>query len=139
VPAGDPLNPAWPGHDYDYERSYLVRGTDPGTFLRPSGVSTDVAEVDTSRGLVHIVLGGGGTPSHDDVYGPPDTATGDPLTSQIYTEPQPFRAVADESVVATWSAVRDPDTTFPWGIGAGMASVTASTAPSPPISRLSPT
>ena len=105
------------GHDHDYERSYLVRGTDPGTFLRPSVVSTDVAEVDTSRGLVHIVLGGGGTSSHDDVYGPPDTATGDPLTAQIYTEPQPFKAVANESEVATWSAVRDPDTTFPWGIG----------------------
>jgi hypothetical protein len=71
------------GHDHDYERSYLVRGTDPGAFLRPSVVSTDVAEVDTSRGLVHIVLGGGGTSSHDDVYGPPNTATGDPLTSQI--------------------------------------------------------
>jgi hypothetical protein len=105
------------GHDHDYERSYLVRGTDPGTFLRPSVVSTDLTEVDTSRGLVHVILGGGGTSSHDDVYGPPDTATGDPIASQIYTAPQAYKAVANETEVATWSAVRDPNTTYPWGIG----------------------
>ncbi len=105
------------GHDHDYERSYLVRGTDPGTFLRPTVVSTEMNRVDTSEGLVHIVLGGGGTSSHDDVYGPPNTAFGDPVASQIYTEPQPFKAVANETEVATWSAVRDPNTTYPWGIG----------------------
>lgn len=109
------------GHDHDYERSYLVRGTDAGTFLRPTVISTDLTEVDTSRGLVHIILGGGGTSSHDDVYGPPDTATGDPIASQIYTEPQAYKAPANETEVATWSAVRDPNTTYPWA-GAGTAS-----------------
>ena len=29
------------GHDHDYERSYLVRGTDSGTVLRPHVVSTN--------------------------------------------------------------------------------------------------
>jgi 3',5'-cyclic AMP phosphodiesterase CpdA len=105
------------GHDHDYERTFAVRGTDPGTFLRPTVISTDTDEVDTSKGLVHLVLGGGGTSSHDDVYGPPNTAAGVPLTSEIYTRPAVFKAVADESEVATWSAVRDPNTTFPWGIG----------------------
>jgi hypothetical protein len=51
------------GHDHDYERSYAVRGTDPGTFQRPTVVSFDTEVVDTSEGLVHIVLGGGGTSS----------------------------------------------------------------------------
>lgn len=105
------------GHDHDYERSFQVRGTDAGTFLRPTVVSTDLTQVDTSQGLVHIVLGGGGTSSHDDVYGPPNTAYGDPLTSQIYTAPQAYKAPANETEVATWSAVRDPNTTYPWGIG----------------------
>jgi hypothetical protein len=105
------------GHDHDYERSYLVRGTDPGTYLRPTVVSTDLTQVNTSQGLVHIILGGGGTSSHDDVYGPPDTEYGDPLTSQIYTSPQAYKAPANETEVATWSAVRDPNTTYPWGIG----------------------
>jgi hypothetical protein len=105
------------GHDHDYERTFSVRGTDPGTFLRPTVVSTDTDEVDTSKGLVHLVLGGGGTSSHDDVYGPPNTAEGVPLASGIYTKPTTFKAAADETEVATWSAVRDPNKTFPWGIG----------------------
>jgi Calcineurin-like phosphoesterase/Purple acid Phosphatase, N-terminal domain len=109
------------GHDHDYERSYLVHGTDPGTFLRPTVVSFDTDVVDTSRGLVHIILGGGGTSSHDDVYGPPDSSYGNDggqLTSQIYTTyPQVYKAAANETELATWSAVRDPNTTYPWGIG----------------------
>jgi Calcineurin-like phosphoesterase/Purple acid Phosphatase, N-terminal domain len=109
------------GHDHDYERSYAVRGTDPGTFLRPTVISYDTDVVDTSRGLVHIVLGGGGTSSHDDVYGPPDSSDGNDdgqLVSQIYTTyPQVYKAAANETELATWSAVRDPNTTYPWGIG----------------------
>ena len=110
------------GHDHDYERSFAVRGSDPGTFLRPTVVSFDTAEVDTSEGLVHIVLGGGGTSSHDDVYEGTDSAFGpwtpqNGLISQVYTEPAVFKAVADASEEATWSAVRDPNTTYPWGIG----------------------
>jgi 3',5'-cyclic AMP phosphodiesterase CpdA len=105
------------GHDHDYERTFQVRGTDAGTFLRPTVVSTDLTEVDTTKGLVHLVLGGGGTSSHDDVYGPPNTASGDPIASEIYTEPAIYKAVANETEVATWSAVRDPNTTYPWGIG----------------------
>ncbi len=109
------------GHDHDYERSYAVRGTDPGTFQRPTVVSFDTEVVDTSEGLVHIVLGGGGTSSHDDVYGPPDSSYGNDngqLVSQIYTTyPQVYKAAANETELATWSAVRDPNTTFPWGVG----------------------
>jgi hypothetical protein len=64
-----------------------------------------------------VILGGGGTSSHDDVYGPPNSETGDPIASQIYTEPQAFKAPANETELATWSAVRDPNTTYPWGVG----------------------
>ncbi|HEV2635597.1 MAG TPA: metallophosphoesterase family protein [Actinocrinis sp.] len=104
------------GHDHDYERTYAVRGTDSGTFLRPTVVSSDTKVVDTSKGLVHLVLGGGGTSSHDDVYGPPDTTSGGDPVSQIYTETEAYKVAANETEVATWSAVRDPNTTFPWGI-----------------------
>ena len=104
------------GHDHDYERTYAVRGTDSGTFLRPTVVSTDTDVVDTSKGLVHLVLGGGGTSSHDDVYGAPDPANGDVPVAQIYTEYEAFKVAANETEDATWSAVRDPDTTHPWGI-----------------------
>jgi 3',5'-cyclic AMP phosphodiesterase CpdA len=56
------------GHDHDYERSYLVSGTDSGTVLRPHVVSTSKQAVDTDNGLVHLVIGTGGTKGHDDVY-----------------------------------------------------------------------
>jgi Calcineurin-like phosphoesterase/Purple acid Phosphatase, N-terminal domain len=110
------------GHDHDYERSFAVRGTDSGTFDRPTVVSFDTTEVDTSEGLVHIVLGGGGTSSHDDIYEGTDSAYGpwtpaNGLISQIYTVPSVYKAAADSTEEATWSAVRDPNTTYPWGIG----------------------
>jgi hypothetical protein len=48
------------GHDHDYERCYVVKGTDPGTILRPHVVSTDLSNVDSDLGLVHLVIGTGG-------------------------------------------------------------------------------
>jgi hypothetical protein len=103
------------GHDHDYERSYVVSGTDSADTLRPHVVSTDVNVMDTDKGLVHIVLGGGGTSGHDDVY--TTDAAGD-LVASIHTIPnEAYKAAADQTELATWSAVRDPDTTHPWGIG----------------------
>ena len=44
-------------------------------------------------------------------------AAGDPVAG-IHTIPdEAFKAAPDQTEVATWSAVRDPDTTHPWGIG----------------------
>ncbi len=97
------------GHDHDYERSYVVHGTDSGTILRPRVVSTELTNVNSDLGLVHLVIGTGGTKGHDDAY---ETGTaGEPEESinvsgtEIETEDAP------------WSAVTDPDITHPWGIG----------------------
>jgi hypothetical protein len=111
------------GHDHDYERTYLVKGTDPGTELRPTVVSTDLDSVDTADGHLHMVIGGGGTSGHDDVYGTDTIGSnpvygGDPI-AQLYLDTPAdtvYKAVASGSEVATWSAVRDPNTTFPWGL-----------------------
>jgi len=111
------------GHDHDYERSYLVRGTDPGTAMRPTVVSQDLTTVDASRGAVHMVIGGGGTSSHDDVYGKDTVGSnpvygGDPV-AQVYLDTaadEVFKAVATGSETGTYSAVRDPDTVHPWGM-----------------------
>jgi 3',5'-cyclic AMP phosphodiesterase CpdA len=43
------------GHDHDYERSYVVSGTDAGTVLRPHVVSPELNHVDSDLGLVHLV------------------------------------------------------------------------------------
>ncbi len=98
------------GHDHDYERSYVVKGTDPGTILRPHVVSNELTNVDSDLGLVHLVIGTGGTKGHDDVY----------LTDAADNEPEEGINVSGteiETEDAPWSAVTDPNTTFPWGIG----------------------
>ncbi|NUR61946.1 MAG: metallophosphoesterase family protein [Catenulispora sp.] len=52
------------GHEHDYERSHPVRGVVSGSeTLTPNPVATDTGTVDTSKGTVHMVLGGGGTSS----------------------------------------------------------------------------
>ncbi|WP_194895561.1 purple acid phosphatase family protein [Catenulispora pinisilvae] len=52
------------GHEHDYERSHPVRGVISGSeTLTPNPVSTDTNQIDTSKGTVHMVLGGGGTSS----------------------------------------------------------------------------
>jgi hypothetical protein len=111
------------GHDHDYERTYTVRGTDPGTAMRPTVVSTSLTDLDAALGHVHLVIGGGGTSSHDDVYGA-DTVGSNPIyggdpVAQVYLDTpadKVYKASATGSEVGTWSAVRDPDTTHPWGM-----------------------
>jgi hypothetical protein len=98
------------GHDHDYERSYVVKGTDPDTILRPHVVSTELTNVDSDLGLVHLVIGTGGTHGHDDVY----------MTDTADDEPEEGVNVSGteiETEDAPWSAVTDPNTTYPWGIG----------------------
>jgi len=97
------------GHDHDYERSFVVNGTDSGTVLRPSVVSTDLSTVDSDKGLVHLVIGTGGTKGHDDVY--QEGTAGEP------TETVNVSGTATETEDAPWSAVTDPNTTYPWGLG----------------------
>jgi hypothetical protein len=111
------------GHDHDYERTYIVRGTDPGTAMRPTVVSNSLTDINAALGHVHLVVGGGGTSSHDDVYGADTVGTdaiygGDPI-AQVYLDTpadEVYKASATGSEIGTWSAVRDPDTTHPWGM-----------------------
>jgi hypothetical protein len=98
------------GHDHDYERSYVVKGTDSGTILRPHVVSTELTDVNSDLGLVHLVIGTGGTKGHDDVY----------MTDTADNEPEEGINVSGteiETEDAPWSAVTDPNTTYPWGLG----------------------
>jgi Calcineurin-like phosphoesterase/Purple acid Phosphatase, N-terminal domain len=97
------------GHDHDYERSYVVKGTDSGTILRPHVVSTELNNVNSDLGLVHLVIGTGGTKGHDDVY---ETSTAGEPEEGINVS-----GTEIETEDAPWSAVTDPNTTYPWGIG----------------------
>jgi hypothetical protein len=95
------------GHEHHYERSHPIRAQQGNATLTPipGGTRTDV--VDTTKGSVHMVLGGGGTsaPSNQLFFNPPGcrviTAVGppDPTTGK-----RPPVYVHED---APWSAVRN--------------------------------
>jgi hypothetical protein len=101
------------GHEHHYERSHPVRGHLPTTTLTPKPAATNTRVIDTSRGTVHMILGGGGTsaPSNTLFFEPPAcrviTKVGpvDPTTGKrppVYVQEK-----------APWSAVRNAE--FPYG------------------------
>lgn len=122
------------GHDHDYERSWPVRGCknhvgrDVGTgevvdTCQPLPVVTHEPEVggfDTSRGTIHLILGGGGTSSPLDVYGV-DPQNGMPqakvITKPNRLVPGPIAGIfvkpgPDALEDAIWSARRDTVTGY---------------------------
>jgi hypothetical protein len=95
------------GHEHHYERSHPIRGRSTNATLTPIPASTRTDVIDTTKGTVHMVIGGGGTsaPSNQLFFDPPAcrviTSVGpaDPTTGKhppIYTHED-----------APWSAVRD--------------------------------
>lgn len=97
------------GHEHHYERSHPIRGQQPNDTLTPipAGTRTDV--VDTSRGTVHMVIGGGGTsaPSNQLFFTPARcrVITGVGAVDPGTGKKAPIYVTED----APWSAVRDPD------------------------------
>ena len=96
------------GHEHHYERSHPVRGWQKNRTLTPIPVAITTDVIDTTKGTVHMVIGGGGTsvPSNMLFFDPPQcrviTAVGperDPATGK-----RPPIYVTEE---APWSAVRN--------------------------------
>ncbi len=93
------------GHEHHYERSHPIRGREANATLTPIPAATATDVIDTTKGGVHMVLGGGGTskPSNDLFFDPPQcrviTQVGprDPKTGKrppVYVhEPAPWSAV----------------------------------------------
>ncbi len=123
------------GHDHDYERSFPVRGAthnagqDIATgatvdTFQPNPVvdaTSSDGSIDTSKGTIHLILGGGGTSAPLDVYGV-DAADG-AVQAKLFTRPnRPIpspttpgvfvRAAADAVEDAVWSATRDTGTGY---------------------------
>lgn len=103
------------GHEHDYERSLAVRGTVSGSeTLTPQPVSTATTGIDTSKGTVHMVLGGGGTdsPSNQEFF---TDGTGKVITAvgPVSNGKKPPVYVSEEAI---WSAARD--LTHPYGFAA---------------------
>jgi hypothetical protein len=95
------------GHEHHYERSHPIRGQEKNATLTPVAVATDTAVIDTSKGTVHMVIGGGGTsvPSNHLFFNPPQcrviTAVGEPDPNSGK------RAPVYVKEPAAWSAVRN--------------------------------
>jgi hypothetical protein len=104
------------GHEHHYERSHPIRGQQQNQTLSPIPASTRTDVVDTSKGTVHMVIGGGGTSvgSNGVLFNPPAcrviTSVGapDPTTGKrppVYTRED-----------APWSAARNA--AHPYGFAA---------------------
>jgi Purple acid Phosphatase, N-terminal domain/Calcineurin-like phosphoesterase len=95
------------GHEHHYERSHPLRGWQANATLTPIPAATATDVIDTTKGTVHMVIGGGGTslPSNQLFFDPPAcrviTAVGarDPATGKR----TPIYVKED----APWSAVRN--------------------------------
>jgi hypothetical protein len=95
------------GHEHHYERSHPIRGQESNATLMPVPAATGTDVIDTSKGTVHMVIGGGGTsaPSNQLFFDPPQcrviTAVGEPDPA---TGKRPPVYVNEQ---APWSAVRN--------------------------------
>jgi hypothetical protein len=95
------------GHEHHYERSHPIRGQQANRTLTPIPAALDTQVIDTTKGTVHMVIGGGGTsiPSNELFFNPPQcrvvVAVGavDPATHK-----RPPVYVHED---APWSAVRN--------------------------------
>ena len=61
------------GHEHHYERSHPIRGCESNATLTPVPAATATDVIDTTKGTVHMVIGGGGTsvPSNQLFFDPP--------------------------------------------------------------------
>jgi hypothetical protein len=95
------------GHEHHYERSHPIRGRESNATLTPVPAATATDVIDTTKGTVHMVIGGGGTsvPSNQLFFNPPAcrviTAVGEPDPK---TGKRPPVYVKE---LAPWSAVRN--------------------------------
>jgi len=62
------------GHEHHYERSKAVRGAQANQTLTPIPTVDDTDVIDTTKGTVHMIIGGGGTsaPSNQLLFDPPE-------------------------------------------------------------------
>ena len=100
------------GHEHHYERSHALRGTMDTATRMPIPVQTGGPVIDTTKGTVHVVIGGGGTsvPSNALFFPEPRcrvlTGVGD--FDPALRRKTPIYVVED----APWSAFRDRENPY---------------------------
>src|SRR5579862_8693927 len=95
------------GHEHHYERSHPIRGAQANQTLTPIPAATNTQVIDTTKGTVHMVIGGGGTSV------PSNTLFFNPLACRVIVSvnaPDPVTGKRSPNYVhesAPWSAVRN--------------------------------
>ncbi|MDQ1358458.1 MAG: hypothetical protein QOG44_2831, partial [Acidimicrobiaceae bacterium] len=109
------------GHEHHFERTFAVRGTLPGDagLRTPAPQGDDPLMIDTTKGTVHMIIGGGGHPGFT-----PATAFDMPHDGVLIVgvepgNPQVQRAPIVVTEPAPWSAYRD--LTTPYGFATSMS------------------
>ncbi len=95
------------GHEHHYERSHPIRGHEHNQTLTPIPAATAIDVIDTTKGTVHMVIGGGGTsvPSNELFFTPPACRV---ITAVTAPDPKTGkRAPIYVKEDAPWSAVRN--------------------------------
>jgi hypothetical protein len=100
------------GHEHHYERSHPLRGTENTDTRTPIPVDTHHDVIDTTRGTVHVVIGGGGTsvPTNGLLFPEPRcrVITGVGAFDPGKGRKAPIYVLED----APWSAFRDRDNPY---------------------------
>jgi 3',5'-cyclic AMP phosphodiesterase CpdA len=104
------------GHEHHYERSHPVRGTQGNDTRTPIPVDTRDDLIDTTRGTVHLVIGGGGTslPSNTFLFPQPQCRVlmGVGAFDPAIGRKAPVYVLED----APWSAFRDRDNPYGFAV-----------------------
>jgi 3',5'-cyclic AMP phosphodiesterase CpdA len=104
------------GHEHHYERAHPVRGTLGNDLRTPKPVDAGAEVIDTTKGTVHVVIGGGGTSLPDNKFFFPQpqcrVITGVGAFDPAIGRKRPIYVLED----APWSAFRDHDN--PYGFAA---------------------
>jgi 3',5'-cyclic AMP phosphodiesterase CpdA len=99
------------GHEHHYERSHAIRGAQPTDTLTPIPVSDSLSTVDTTKGTVHMVIGGGGTSV------PSNALFFEPAQCRVITGVGPVGTNGKRPPIyvredAPWSAFRDKEHSY---------------------------
>lgn len=102
------------GHEHHYERTFPVRGTLPQNpeWMTPAPQADNPTVLDTSQGLVHMIIGGGGHPGFtppQDFDSPHDGVL---IVGVKPGSPQVAHASITVDEPAPWSAYRDLTTPY---------------------------
>ena len=99
------------GHEHHFERTFAVKGTLPEQpdLLTPAPQGDNPAVIDTTKGTVHMIIGGGGHPGFTPASAFDMPHDGVVITGVNAGSPQVQRTSILTTEQAPWSAYRDLD------------------------------